>query len=115
VAPRPDYSLVHGELDPGHVLIDHRGCPVIIDIEGLMYFDAEWEHVFLQLRFGQHYPRLEPPDLDADRLSLYRLAMHLSLVAGPLRLLDGDYPRRDIFLDIAEWNLHQVLSLRQPS
>jgi hypothetical protein len=59
--------------------------------------------------------RLEPPDLDADRLSLYRLAMHLSLVAGPLRLLDGDYPRRDIFLDIAEWNLHQVLSLRLPS
>ena len=115
VAPRPDYSLVHGELDPGHVLIDHQGRPVIIDIEGLMYFDGEWEHVFLQLRFGQHYPRLQPPDLDADRLSLYRLAMHLSLVAGPLRLLDGDYPIRDIFLGIAEWNLHQVLSLRQPS
>jgi hypothetical protein len=113
VEPRSDYSLIHGELGPDHVLIDHLGRPVIIDIEGLMYFDAEWEHVYLQLRFDRDYPPLQPGDLDPDRLSLYRLAMHLSLVAGPLRLLDGDYPERDKMLDIAEYNLLQVLSLGQ--
>jgi Phosphotransferase enzyme family len=115
VRPRSDYSLIHGELDPGHVLIDHQGHPVIIDIEGLMYFDAEWEHVFLQLRYDRYYRLLQPGDLDPDRLRLYRLAMHLSLVAGPLRLLDGDYPERDVMTDIAEYNLGRVLSLRQPS
>jgi hypothetical protein len=113
VAPRPDHRLIHGELGPDHVLIDHHGRPVIIDIEGLMYFDAEWEHVFLQQRFGRAYPLLRPGDLDPDRLSLYRLAMHLSLVAGPLRLLDGDYPEREEMMQIAEYNLLRVLSLRQ--
>jgi len=47
------------------------------------------------------------------RLNLYRLAMHLSLVAGPLRLLDGDYPDREPMLRIAEYNTQQVLALQQ--
>ncbi|WP_176735820.1 phosphotransferase, partial [Actinacidiphila rubida] len=55
VSPRADHSLVHGELGPDHVLVDDRGRPVLIDIEGLMFFDIEWEHVFLELRFGPHY------------------------------------------------------------
>lgn len=108
VVPRSE-SLIHGELGPDHVLIDHRGRPAIID------FDAEWEHVFLQMRFGRAYPLLRPSDLDPDRLSLYRLATHLSLEAGPLRLLDGDYPEREEMMQIAEYNLLQVLSLWQAS
>jgi hypothetical protein len=59
-----------------------------------MYFDPEWEHVFLRLRFGRDYRFLGASGLDPDRLRLYQLAMHLSLVAGPLRLLDGDFPAR---------------------
>jgi hypothetical protein len=39
--------------------------------------------------------------------------MHLSLVAGPLRLLDGDYPHREPMLRIAEYNTQQVLALQQ--
>jgi len=38
--------------------------------------------------------------------------MHLSLVAGPLRLLDGDFPDRPEMLEIAEYNLGQALALR---
>ena len=81
-----------------------------------MYFDLEWEHVFLELRFGDDYRILRRPGLDADRLSLYRLAMHLSLVAGPLRLLDGDYPDREPMLAIAEANIRRTLrDLGDPS
>ncbi|OIJ86809.1 hypothetical protein BIV24_25660 [Streptomyces colonosanans] len=86
VRSRARHGLVHGELGPDHVLVDADGRPALIDIEGLMYFDAEWEHVFLQLRFGPHYDALRTEGLDEGRLRLYRLAMHLSLVAGPLRL-----------------------------
>ncbi len=110
VRPRSDYTLIHGELGPDHVVLDGHGQPVIVDIEGLMYFDLEWEHVFLQLRFGPDYDLLNRADLDADRLRLYRLAMHLSLVAGPLRLLDGDYPEREFMLEIVESNLGEVLA-----
>ena len=47
ITRRHCYRLIHGELGPDHVLVDDAGRPVIIDIEGLMFFDIEWEHVFL--------------------------------------------------------------------
>ncbi|MFC7262975.1 phosphotransferase family protein [Streptomyces lutosisoli] len=116
VRPRSRHTLIHGELGPDHVLVDDDGHPVLIDIEGLMYFDAEWEHVFLRLRFQDHYEALRADGLDADRLRLYRPAMHLSLVAGPLRLLDGDFPDPGFMRGIAEYNLQQtVMCLENPS
>ncbi|MEV1166956.1 phosphotransferase [Nonomuraea sp. NPDC049784] len=45
VEPRGDHGLIHGELGPDHVLVDERDTPVLIDIEGTMFFDVEWEHV----------------------------------------------------------------------
>lgn len=110
VRPRSVHGLIHGELGPDHVLVDDGGAPVLIDIEGLMFFDVEWEHAFLELRFGTAYPRLRPPALDGDRLQLYRLALYLSLVAGPLRLLDGDFPHRAGMRQIAEWNTERALA-----
>lgn len=111
VSHRAEHSLVHGELGPDHVLLDAEGRPALIDIEGLMYFDAEWEHAFLRQRFGPHYDTLRAPGLEEHRLRLYRLAMHLNLVAGPLRLLEGDFPNPGPMRAIAEYNLVRVLEL----
>ncbi|MET7690678.1 phosphotransferase [Streptomyces sp. NPDC005483] len=111
VRPRARHTLIHGELGADHVLLDDQGRPALIDIEGLMYFDVEWEHVFLRIRFGPHYDALGVPDLDEDRMRLYRLAMHLSLVAGPLRLIEGDFPHPEGMRQIAESNLVRVLEL----
>ncbi|MFD7392326.1 phosphotransferase family protein [Streptomyces sp. NPDC059852] len=111
VAPRSGHGLIHGELGPDHVLVGATGRPVLIDIEGLMYFDVEWEHVFLELRFGERYQALSRPGLDPARLDLYTLATHLSLVAGPLRLLDGDFPHRDVMRGIADHNAGAALAL----
>ncbi len=45
-----------------------------------------------------------------QRLRLKRLAMHLSLVEGPLRLLDGDFPDRAGMRAIAEDNIRRTLA-----
>jgi phosphotransferase family enzyme len=112
VPPRAEYRLIHGELGPDHVLVDRGAEPVLIDIEGLMFFDIEWEHVFLRLRFGSLYHQvLARADLDERRMAFYTLAMRLSLVAGPLRLLDGDFPDRAFMLEIVEHNLRETLAL----
>jgi Phosphotransferase enzyme family len=111
IAARDSYALIHGELGPDHVLVDAAGEPVLIDIEGLMFFDPEWEHVFLRLRFGRDYHWLAGGDLDQRRMRLYALATHLSLVAGPLRLVGGDFPEQDFMLDIARHHEREVLRL----
>ncbi|MFG3713878.1 phosphotransferase family protein [Micromonospora sp. NPDC047730] len=110
VPPRSRYGLVHGELGPDHVLVDDRDRPVLVDIEGATFLDVEWEHAFLELRFGDDYPALAVDGLDGHRLRLYRLALHLSLVAGPLRLLDGDFPDRAGMLAIVEHNITRTLA-----
>ncbi|MGA8116933.1 MAG: aminoglycoside phosphotransferase family protein [Actinocatenispora sp.] len=110
VAPRREYGLVHGELGADHVLLDDDGRPVIIDIEGLTYFDVEWEHAFLRLRFGAHYSRLGLPEVDEDRVDLYAFAQSLSLIEGPLRIADTDFPDREWMLNLAEWNIGRVLT-----
>jgi len=103
--------VVHGELGPDHVQVDAAGRPVVIDIEGLMYLDVEWEHVFLRIRLHDAYEPLAVADLDEDRLALYMLAQRLSLTAGPLRLLDGPFPDREFMAGIAEHNLNEALAL----
>lgn len=110
IEPRPACGVIHGELGPDHVLLDEAGHPVLIDIEGTMRFDPEWEHAFLELRFGSFYPTLATVPLDEDRLRLCRLTQYLSLVAGPLLLLDGDFPEADGMREIAEWNIPRVLA-----
>lgn len=110
VAPRSRLGLVHGELGPDHVLVDaDLDEPVLIDIEGVKAFDVEWEHAFLELRFGPHYRHFADPSLDPARLAFYRLSTYLSLVAGPLRLLDGDFPDRAGMVDIVEQNIARTL------
>ncbi|MGR6320395.1 phosphotransferase [Micromonospora soli] len=114
VAPRNGYTLIHGELGPDHVLVDEQDRPVLIDVEGAMYFDPEWEHAFLELRFGDTYHHLAFEGLDEARLRLYRLALDLSLVEGPLRLLDGDFPDRAFMRSIADHATNRLLA-RPPS
>lgn len=111
VRPRAVHRLIHGELGPDHVCLDAAGEPVLIDIEGMMYADVEWEHVFLRIRFHEDYAALRRDGLDDARLDLYMLAMRLSLVAGPLRLLDGDFPDRAFMAGIAEYNRDEALAL----
>jgi hypothetical protein len=110
--PRTSFGLVHGELGPDHILLDCDGDPVMIDIEGLKYFDPEWEHAFVRLRFGEHYSRLGKATLDPDRLRFYQLAWHLDLVAGPLRVAESGHPERHWFLELAEYHLAQALAFQ---
>jgi len=109
IEPRTAWALVHGELGPDHVLLDCRGEPVLIDIEGARYFDVETEHVWTRMRFGEHYAKLSQGGLDEDRLRFYQLCMHLDLVAGPLRIADTSHPEREWFLGVAEHHLQRAL------
>ena len=71
---------------------------------------------FLEMRFHQTDDNLRSDHLDEHRLQFSRLAQLLSLVSGPLRLLDGDFPDREFMLRIVHHhhhhhNINQVMSL----
>ncbi|MFH9347656.1 hypothetical protein [Kitasatospora sp. NPDC017646] len=100
---------MHGESGPDHVRVDAAGQPVVIDVEGSMYFDVEWEHVFLRIRLHEAYRPLAAAGLDEDRLAPYLPAQRLSLTAGPLRLLDGGFPDRAAMAGTAAYNLNRAL------
>lgn len=110
VTARHDYRLIHGELGPDHVLVPPSGAPALVDIEGLTFFDVEWEHAWLQLRFGDAYSALRPVELDPDRLEFYRYAQILSLIEGPLRIAGTDFPDRQWMLGLAERNITKALA-----
>ena len=112
IEPRTTAALVHGELGPDHVLLDRRGEPVLIDIEGARYFDVETEHVWMRMRFGEHYAKLSQDRLDEDRLRFYQLCMHLGLVAGPLRIARTSHPEREWFRNTAEYHLRRALEFQ---
>jgi hypothetical protein len=109
IEPRASAALIHGELGPDHVLLDRHGEPVLIDIEGARYFDVEVEHVWMRMRFGEHYAKLRRGGLDEDRLGFYQLCMHLDLVAGPLRIAGTGHPEREWFRGVAEHHLNRAL------
>jgi hypothetical protein len=49
----------------------------------------------MQVRLGRDWAgTVGVDDLDGDRIALCMLAQRLFLVAGPMRLLDGDFPDR---------------------
>jgi hypothetical protein len=112
IEPRTTAALVHGELGPDHVLLDRSGEPVLIDIEGARYFDVETEHVWMRMRFGEHYAKLSQGCLDEDRLRFYQLCMHLDLVAGPLLIAGTSHPDREWFRDTAEYHLQRALQFQ---
>lgn len=112
VSPRTSWSLIHGELDDGHVMVAQDGSLVMVDIEGSMFGDVEDEHYFLSLRFGDdRYAHLRLENLDEHRTRLYQLTRTLSLIAGPMRLVDTDFPNRDYMRQIAQWNTERLLAL----
>jgi hypothetical protein len=110
VEPRAEFGVVHGELGPDHALVGPRGEPVLIDVEGLMYFDVEVDHTWMRMRFGEHYPPLGDPGLDPRRMEYYQYTMHLDLVSGPLRIAGGDFPNRQWMLDVADDHLRKALA-----
>jgi hypothetical protein len=111
VRPRARYGLVHGELGPDHVLLTGDRQPVIIDIEGLAYFDVEWEHAFLRLRFRPDDCRLlDLPEPDEARVAFYGLAQRIALIEGPLRIAETDFSDREWMLDLADFHIAKVLA-----
>jgi hypothetical protein len=109
IQPRRQYGLIHHELGPDHIRVDQTGEPILIDIEGAKFFDIEYEHAFLEFRFGENYSYLKNDQLDPKRLRFYKLHLHISCSIGPLKIIENGFPQADFMRKIADYNIKATL------
>jgi len=86
-----EFSLIHGELTPPHVFILDNGDIGIIDIEGIKYFDTEYDWVVISSACGGVFPL--PRSLDLNKLEFYGLCMkvgYISIAADYLAHVDSN-------------------------
>ncbi|TVX91692.1 phosphotransferase [Paenibacillus agilis] len=109
IKPRQTYHFIHGELGPNHIVIDKQLEPCFIDIDGAMFFDLEFEHSFMAFRFDEQYRYFKNNALDRNRMLFYKLHHHISYTAGGLKLLQRNFPDRQLAESIVSFNSRCVL------
>jgi len=105
-----NYSFIHYELGPNHVLVNNENIAYLIDIEGAKFFDLEYEHSWLKFRFGVNYQYLANDDLSDSKMEYYTFCHHLGVLTGAHELSMKDFYDMDEVNGMIYWNFEQVKS-----
>lgn len=88
---RDEYTFIHGELGPNHVIVDKNNEAFLIDIEGAKYADIEEEVSFLKIRFGSYYDALVKETFDFNRMAFNHLCHCVGNLSGAMELKSKQY------------------------
>jgi hypothetical protein len=80
-----EYSLIHGELVPEHIFILDNGDIGLIDIEGVKYFDIEYDWALINITYGDMIPL--PKSINKEKLEFYKLCRKIIYVSGAIDYL----------------------------
>ncbi len=105
-----EYSFIHFELGPNHVIVDKNNISYLIDFEGAKYFDAEYEHSFMNFRFGENYKYLTVDGLDSDKMEYYAFCHYLGLLAGAYELSKSNYYDMDDINGMMSFGFERIKS-----
>ncbi len=91
---RGEYTFIHRELGPNHVIVDRENRAYLIDIEGAGYGDVEEEDSFLKFRFDGLVTGLSE---DRERMGFYHIGHCLGNLRGAVELkMKGYYDMDDV-------------------
>lgn len=110
IEKRKEYSFIHWELGPNHVMVDRFNKIYLIDIEGMKFFDIEYEYSFLQLRFGKYYLDVASLSVDPNRMKYYKFYHHISCIEGGCYLINQDYYDLSDAYGMVEYNYNELLT-----
>ena len=102
------FSFIHNELGPNHVMVEKNNTAYLIDIEGAKFFDLEYEHSFLKLRFGENYQYLTNRALSHDKMEFYSFCHFLGILSGAHELSTKDYPDMDDVNGMIRFGYEQI-------
>lgn len=87
---RREYTFIHSELGPNHVMADKDNNAYLIDIEGARYYDVEKENSFLQFRFNNRITGIRD-NIDDKRMQFYHIGHCFGNLRGAIELKEKGY------------------------
>lgn len=87
---RNEYTFIHGELGPNHVIVDKDNNAYLIDIEGAKFYDVEEELSFLDMRFNKRLKKVADI-VDEQRMYFYYIGHCLGNLRGAVELKQKGY------------------------
>ena len=100
------FSLVHGELTPPHVFILNNGDIGFIDIEGIKYFDIEYDWAVINNIYGNKI--ILPANVDFKKLEFYKICLKIGYVSGTTDYLVHIDSNNEMLKNIRENNLRDL-------
>lgn len=107
---RDEYTFIHGELGPNHVIVDKNNNAYLIDIEGAKFYDVEEELSFLDIRFNK---MLEKSDgsIDEQRKYFYYIRHCFGNLRGAVELKQNGYYDMNDVNGMIEFFHKQIIEL----
>ena len=107
---RKEYTFIHSELGPNHVMVDKEDNAYLIDIEGAKFYDVEEELSFLDIRFDKMLKTAETI-VDEQRMYFYYLGHCLGNLQGAIELKQQGYYAMDDVNGMIEFFHKQVIEI----
>lgn len=107
---RKEYTFIHGELGPNHVIVDKDNRAYLIDIEGAKFYDVEEELSFLDMRFNKMLRKAEDA-VDEQRMYFYYIGHCLGNLRGAVELKQKGYYDMDDVNGMIEFFHKQVANI----
>jgi hypothetical protein len=109
VSVKEKYGLVHGELTPPHIFILDNGEIGLVDIEGLKYFDKEFDWAVLEMMYDGIIKL--PNDIDEKRMDFYKLCLKIGYISVAVDYLKNIDSEHKFFQYIYKENLNYIKKL----
>ena len=107
---RKEYTFIHSELGPNHVIVDKDNNAYLIDIEGAKYHEVEEELSFLDIRFNKMLKK-EESTVDEQRMYFYYMGHCLGNLQGAIELKQKGYYDMDDVNGMIEFFHKQVIEI----
>ena len=109
VGIKEKYGLVHGELTPPHIFILDNGEIALVDIEGLKYFDKEFDWAVLEMMYDGEI--ILPNDINRERLDFYKLCLKIGYISVAVDYLKNVDNTHEFFRGLYIENLDYIKEL----
>ncbi|MGG7145745.1 phosphotransferase [Clostridium butyricum] len=107
-----EYTFIHGELGPNHVIVDKDNNAFFIDIEGAKFCDVEEENSFLKIRFNSDLKEVAD-EVDEDKMLFYHITHCFGNLRGAIELKGKGYQDIDDLNDMIEFFHKEIEYLMQ--